>query len=437
MRPGAPFPTKRLKWMADIRPSGVDKHSVVGEPEVRLCNYTDVYKNDRITDDMPLMAATASEDEVRRFSLLPGDVIITKDSETSDDIAVPAVVTELLTNVVCGYHLTLLRPFPGTVGRFLFWCLKAAEVNSQMSLAAQGVTRFGITTRATGRVAIPCPDRETQRAIADFLDRKTAKLDTLAAEQEALLSLLEEKRAATISHVVTKGLDPSAPTKDSDVEWLGRVPEHWQRAKLKHVGSIQGGAGFPDDLQHNPDERIPFFKVANLGMSLDGRTIGPSVHTVSDETAQLLRAAIIPAGSIVYAKIGAAMLLNRRRLVTQDSCIDNNMSALTVDQRKANRDWVFLWTQVLDFKRLANPGPVPSLSEGAQRELPILIPPRAEQGALVERVYTETCSIDALSAEARVSIALLRERRAALISAAVTGRLDVRAAASRDLGEAA
>jgi type I restriction enzyme S subunit len=228
MTPGGLFPTKRLKWMADIRPSGVDKHSVEGELGVRLCNYTDVYRNDRISDDMSFMAATASEEEVRRFSLLPGDVIITKDSETPDDIAVPAVVMEPLTNVVCAYHLTLLRPFPGTVGRFLFWCLKAAEVNSQMSLAAQGVTRFGITTGATGRVRIPCPDEAIQLAVADFLDRETGKIDALIAEAigsgsrldttTGFIALLRERRAALISAAVTGRLDVrGAASRDLEV----------------------------------------------------------------------------------------------------------------------------------------------------------------------------------------------------------------------------
>src|SRR5688500_15184435 len=101
----------RVKHVASVRFSSVDKHTVEGEREVRLCNYVDVYKNERITSDLQFMAATASDDEIRRFRVQSGDVLITKDSESWNDIAVPAVVVEDL-DVVCGYHLALLRPDP-------------------------------------------------------------------------------------------------------------------------------------------------------------------------------------------------------------------------------------------------------------------------------------------------------------------------------------
>jgi type I restriction enzyme S subunit len=132
-----------LKHVAQVSFSGVDKHSTDGEKTVNLCNYKDVYKNDEITDDLDFMKATASTAEITKFTLKRGDVIITKDSEIADDIAVPAWVSKDLNGVVCAYHLALLRPMPTRiVGEFLFRSLASARVAQQFHVAATGVIRF-------------------------------------------------------------------------------------------------------------------------------------------------------------------------------------------------------------------------------------------------------------------------------------------------------
>jgi type I restriction enzyme S subunit len=123
--------------------SNVDKKTVSGERSVRLCNYTDVYYNERITAELPFMEATASVDQIARFGLRAGDVLLTKNSETPDDIAVPAYVVADLPDVVCGYHLALLRPGREVDGRYLFWALSSRSSREQFSASANGITRFG------------------------------------------------------------------------------------------------------------------------------------------------------------------------------------------------------------------------------------------------------------------------------------------------------
>jgi type I restriction enzyme S subunit len=418
---------RRLRFLADIRPSGVDKHSLEGELPVRLCNYVDVYKNDRITDALAFLEATATPAEIERFALRAGDVLITKDSETQDDIAAAALVEPSAAGVVCGYHLALLRPAAGAIsGAFLFWAFKAPETLAQCSVRAQGITRFGLSTGAIGDVWLPLPPPAEQRAIAAFLDRECGKIDALVAEQERLIALLKEKRQAVISHAVTKGLDPSAPMKDSGVPWLGQVPAHWEVKRLKDVGTLVGGAGFPHDEQGREGDELPFFKVADLGKAEAGRTMGDAESTVSYETASALHARIIPASSIVYAKIGAALLLNRRRITIRACCIDNNMTAFTPAFERLSTLWAWYWLSVIDFGRVANPGAVPSLSEGDQAILPIALPDLDEQRAIAAFLDRECGKIDTLISESERAIALLKERRAALISAAVTGKIDVR-----------
>ena len=211
---------------------------------------------------------------------------------------------------------------------------------------------------------------------------------------------------------------------DSGVEWLGKIPKHWDVGRLKDHGTLIGGAGFPHDYQGSDHEVLPFYKVGNLSTSSDGRFMGKAPHTVSYRVAAELRAHIIPAHSIIYAKIGAALLLNRRRITTRSCCIDNNMSAYVPRQRELASAWAFYWTTIVDFAALANPGAVPSLSEGDQAGIPIVIPPMTEQRSIADFLDQETAKIDGLVRRKERLIELLQEKRTALITRAVTRGLD-------------
>ena len=225
-----------LKAVCDYRVSNVDKVPADDELPVRLCNYTDVYKNEFIRLDMDLMQTTATAAEIARFGLAVGDVAITKDSETWDDIGVPAYIAESAPDLVCGYHLAMLRGHPSRLdGRFLFRCLQARPMQFQFERTATGVTRFGLPIDAIGRLCIPVPPLGRQRAIADYLDRETAKLDAMVAAKQRLLDLLAEKRRALITHAVTHGLNPNVPLGNSNIEWLGEIPAHWKILRLKFL----------------------------------------------------------------------------------------------------------------------------------------------------------------------------------------------------------
>ena len=231
----------RLKRIAEVWPSNVDKKSADDETPVRLCNYTDVYYNDWITADAEFMTATASAAQIEKFTLRAGDTIITKDSETVDDIAVAAYVPEDLPGVVCGYHLSMIRPRRPGMGSFIKRFFDSVFAKAAVQVLANGLTRVGLTQYALDNLLVPLPSREECAAISSFLDRETAKIDALIAEQQRLIELLKEKRQAIISHAVTRGLNPDAPMKPSGVEWLGDVPAHWRVLPLMRLT--------PDDRQ--------------------------------------------------------------------------------------------------------------------------------------------------------------------------------------------
>lgn len=243
---------RRLKTIAEVRPSNVDKKSIDGQEAVLLCNYVHVYRNERITADMEFMPATATLSQIRDFQLRRGDVLATKDSETPDDIAVPALVDVEMEGLLCGYHLTLVRPHETVSGPYLFRALQSVGVSDQFRLAANGVTRFGLPSAAFTEALFPSPPLAEQHVIAAFLDCETARIDTLVAKRERLLELLDEKRSALISRAVTKGLDPDVPMKDSGVAWLGEVPGGWEIRSIAMLARPYGKAFTDGDWVETP-----------------------------------------------------------------------------------------------------------------------------------------------------------------------------------------
>ena len=167
--------------------SPVDKKTVDGELPVKLCNYTDVYYNNAIDSKIDFMAATAKPREIEKFSIIPDDVIITKDSETPDDIGVPAYVKETIDDLLCGYHLTILRPKKLTIGKYMCYALTSPRVKYDFYRFANGITRFGLTKESYQKIKIPLPPPTEQKRIANILD-------TAEKEVEFLKQLTEQYR---------------------------------------------------------------------------------------------------------------------------------------------------------------------------------------------------------------------------------------------------
>ncbi len=172
----------RLDTVADVIFSNVDKHSLEGEDPVKLCNYVDVYKNEFITANIEFMEATAENREIVKFQIQKYDVLITKDSEEPDDIAIPALVTEELPGVICGYHLALIRPRSKRVtGDFIAWLHRSKQFRAQYEANAVGVTRFGLSQYVVRSALIPLPPRAEQERINEYLLKSCKAIDTIAA----------------------------------------------------------------------------------------------------------------------------------------------------------------------------------------------------------------------------------------------------------------
>lgn len=176
-----------------MRVGNVDKHVKLNENPVRLCNYVDVYHNERIIADLDFMRATATDREIERFRLERGDVIMTKDSETWNDIGVPALVEYTADDLVCGYHLALLRPFKFVMtGDYLLRALQTSVIGAQFHIQANGVTRYGLTQNAIKLVRVPVSPLAEQAAIAAHIDAHTTLIDAAISHHERLAELVAE-----------------------------------------------------------------------------------------------------------------------------------------------------------------------------------------------------------------------------------------------------
>ena len=414
---------EKLKFFAVVRNSNVDKAISEDEKLVRLCNYTDVYYNDRITPGLQFLEGSATEAEIERFQLKQDQVIITKDSEGWDDIGVPAFVTEDMPDVLCGYHLSVIEPGPKLNGGFLAWLCRAEPLNVQFKLAANGVTRFGLGQYPMKNAFIALPPLDTQRRIARFLDEKTARIDRLIEQKRALLDRLAEKRQALITSAVTKGLNAQTPMKPSGIDWLGGIPAHWKVIALNKVTTkiTNGYVGPTRDIfvpegvryiqsLHIKDNRILF------GEDFLSRRSGAiSIRNRSSELATFLIVQTGDIGQVAH--------------VTAEH-VDCNCHALIICSPSTELligeflSWALCSDYGQQFLQLVKTGALhPHLNCGNVKFFPVVIPPLKEQAEINAHVRGRIRAHHYAEAQIGLIMVKLKEYRAALITSAVTGQL--------------
>jgi len=262
VRDGRVSRTVSLSAVSEVRVSNVDKKSEPGELPVRLCNYTDVYKNDYITDDLEFMRATASRAEIARFGLRIGDVVITKDSETPDDIGIPSLVDEAAADLVCGYHLAMIRPSPDKVDpTFLAKQLAQPRIAQYYGQQANGSTRYGLPMAAIERTPIWMPELAQQRGIG-LLARQ---LDAAIERSSALIAKLKLARAGLLDDLLTFGLDNFGQLREPDrlrPTKIGLRPVTW---KVGSLGQFVDKAEYGTNLSlSDVADGIPVLRMNNI-----------------------------------------------------------------------------------------------------------------------------------------------------------------------------
>ena len=276
-------------------------------------------------------------------------------------------------------------------------------------------------------MVLTAPPLREQDEILAFLDRETAKIGALIAEQERLISLLKEKRQAVISHAVTKGLDPDAAVKDSGVEWLGEVPAHWEVMPLRSLAMVVRGASPrpAGDPRFFGGDYIPWVTVAEITKNDENSDLLETEEALTKEGAGYSR--IFEAGTVVYTNSGAT--LGVPIILRISACANDGVVGF--ENLSPSVDVYFLYHFLSSLTRIIRDmikqgSGRPNLNTEIVKPLRIALPPIDEQKAIVQRIATIAEDFKSLSAESETGIALLQERRGALLSAAVTGKIDVR-----------
>lgn len=396
----------KLKVNAEVQFSSVDRHQYEEERKVSVCHYPDAYKNDKIDSQTPISEGTCTESEYERFQLVEDLVVITKDSESADDIGVPVYIEETIENGVVGYHLALIKSKKDRLfGKYLFRYLQTELASSIFETNANGVTRFGLGKSAIENLYVPQPSIEEQKQIAAYLDHQTGIIDALIAKKELLTQKLKEQRQATINEAVTKGLNPKAPLKDSGIPWLGEIPEHWEVVKLRYLADITTG---DKDTENREEEgAYPFFvrsqKVERINsFSYDGEAI----LTAGDGVGVCKVWHHINGKFDFHQRV--YMIYNYRRVIGK---------------------YLFFFMKenfIHEVLKLSAKSTVDSLRRPMFQNFPVAVPSFEEQEQIATEIEESESKYLELISNIETQIDKLREYRQSLISEAVTGKIDVR-----------
>jgi type I restriction enzyme, S subunit len=326
------------------------------------------------------------------------------------------------------YRVFSIRDHNRVLDKYLLYLFQSCYHNKVFYAFGQGSSQFGrwrLPAENFNDFVVPLPTLNEQIAVVNLLDDELAKIDALVAEQEQLITLLKEKRQAVISHAVTKGLDPSVPMKDSGVEWLGAVPAHWDIGGLtKFIGPVVDYRG---RTPTKVDDGIFLVTARNVR---DGRLdyTASEEYVDAESAASLLGRGVPEIGDLLFtmeAPLGQVALIDRTDIALAQRIVKFR-GLPNVMHNKFLLFWIMGSTCQARLETLATGSTALGIKASKLGQIECLVPPLSEQEVICSHVEREVAKLDVLEAEALTGIEILKERRSALISAAVTGQIDVR-----------
>jgi len=415
----AGWETRRLKFLlAEPLKYGANETAELDDPDLpRYVRITDIDAKDGLREET---FKSLPADVAEEYLLREGDLLFARSGATAGKTFLYR--RSWGTCAYAGYliraRLDLSRVFP----EFARYFTAASSYWHWLSAVFIQSTIQNVSAERYASLVMPQPSYPEQRAIAAFLDRETAKIDALIEKKERLIELLQEKRSALITQAVTKGLDPTVPMKDSGIEWLGKIPTHWDIKRFRYVGEAIIGLTYEPVDVVEPDEGILVLRASNV---CDG-------HIVLDDNVFVKR--LIP--TYLITKVGDILICARsgsRALIGKSAKIDTTCAGLTFGAfmivfRSIYNDYLFYTfnSTLFNFQSGAFlTSTINQLTLSNLKSFYIPMPPHKEQSAIAAYLDSETGKIDALVAKVREVITSLQEYRTALISAAVTGKIDM------------
>jgi len=364
-----------------------------------------------------------SPSDVRQYSLQAGDLLVSE----GGDVGRTALWKGEIDECYIQNAINRVRSRGRDLSRFLYYWLFTLKHAGYVDMLCSKATISHFTAEKVAEVPFIAPPLPEQEAIAAFLDRETAKIDALIAKKQRLIELLEEKRQALITQAVTKGLDPNVPMKDSGVGWLGEIPRHWDVARTKHLCRLESGhTPSRDHPEYWEDCKIPWFTLSDVWQLRDGwiEQITDTKEKVSELGLAHSSARLLPKHTVIVsrtASVGFSAVMGCPMATTQDFA--NWICG--PGMRPFYLLYVFR-SMVQEFKRLTMGSTHQTIYMPDVGRFAAPVPPPREQDDIVAHVRRKTRSIKRLQARMGNAIGHLREYRTALISAAVTGKIDVR-----------
>ncbi|MCU4442552.1 restriction endonuclease subunit S [Acinetobacter pittii] len=329
-------------------------------------------------------------------------------------------------NLIVSTGFAVIRPNQYLYKGFAAYCLRAKGFIKEVVARSVGVSYPAINSSELVNITIPSVEYSEQVKIANFLDHETAKIDTLIAKQEKLIALLKEKRQAVISHAVTKGLNPNVPVKDSGVEWLGVVPEHWEVCKIQYYAKIESG--------HTPSKTnekywenctIPWVSLNDSKQLRAVDYISDTKYKISELGLANSSARILPKDTVVFTRDASIGL---SAITTKEMAVSQHLIAWLPKKEKLSPEFLLLifYAMEKEFNRYTFGSTIKTIGMDDVSSLIAAFPSLAEQLDIVERCFNQFVIIDKSIEKSLALLEVLKEKRIALISAAVTGKIDVR-----------
>ncbi|MDQ0692146.1 restriction endonuclease subunit S [Arthrobacter sp. W4I7] len=381
----------------------------------------------RLDDVVKIDPAVDAEMAISRVK--PGDVLF---NITGASIGRCCLVPTTLGPANVNQHVCIIRPADNRYGPYFAYALQSPELQSQISASLTGAARDGVTFEQLSNLRFTLPTPAEAQGIAGFLDRETAQIDELIGKQERLIELLAERRQAIITQAVTKGLDPTAPTKPSGIPWLGNMPTRWGSSRMSYEVWVRARLGWKGlKAEEYIADGIAFLSTPNIkGRRIDLTNVNRITPLRFEESPEIK----LSVGDVVLAKDGSTLgTVNVVRALPEPMTVNSSIAVLTPSP---SVDGVYLYYLLqADFlsntiQLLKGGMGVPHLFQDDIRRFGIPIPPAAEQQAISTYLDEKTDELDLIITKVQATVDLLQERRSALISAAVTGKIDVREGAA-------
>lgn len=415
MTPITPFPAQRLKYAATVNDEALSE-STDADFELAYVDIGNVDAQGRIHDIVNYRFEDAPS-RARRI-VRDSDVII---STVRTYLQAIAPVENPPDNLIVSTGFAVVRPSNLLDHRFCKYALRAYKFLWEVESRSTGVSYPAINASDLSDIKVSLPDTSVQRLIANYLDHETARIDGLIAEKERMLALLEEKRAALISRVVTRGLDPNAPLKPSGIDWLDAIPSHWDTCQLKRTWA-SSDYGLSESIRDEGD-----IAVLRMSCIVDGRIDISKSGMIAEVDDHLL----LRRNDLLFNRTNSLDQIAKVGLVDFDPDEPLTFASYLVRIRTNHRAMPQYLIALLNaslFLEFARKNAIPAigqanLSPTRYGEIHIPLPPKAEQNEIVTFLERDAETTTPAPEYIRRSISLLKERRAALITAAVTGQI--------------